>query len=156
MNNDDLKIYMTYSVRAILLGLTFLFALKVGMLDGLLGLDEDKKPTVKVEKPVVEKVEAPKKVEKVKETPKLPQKGVVVYYTISQGDFTSDVKTIHYENRDSCAVALIGFEMGLKPIYHSAKRTQKSNIAGNYKATFVAKETEFTTIPDVYTVTCSE
>ena len=143
-----------FITRTILLILTFLFVLKVGMLDGILGIGEDKKPVVKVEKPVVEKLEAPKKVEKVIEPPKPPQKGVVVYYTLSSGDYTSPVKSIHYETTDSCAVALIGFEMGLGEIYHSAKRTQFSDITGDYKATFVAKDKA--TIADVYTATCSE
>ena len=94
--SEDFKIYMTYSFRAILLGLAFLFALKVGMLDGLLGLDEDKKPAVKVEKPVVEKP--------IKAKVNRPEAGVAITYKITY-TYSTQKDTILFPSVTSCFFA---------------------------------------------------
>ena len=86
-----------FITRTIVLILTFLFVLKVGMLDGILGIGEDKKPAVKVEKPVVEKTIKPKL--------NRPETGVAINYQITY-KYTTEKNTILFPSETSCYVAI--------------------------------------------------
>ena len=86
-----------FITRTILLILTFLFVLKVGMLDGILGIGGDKKPEVKVEKPVVEKTIKPKV--------NRPETGVAVNYQITY-KYSTQKDTILFPSETSCDVAI--------------------------------------------------
>ena len=86
-----------FITRTIVLILTFLFVLKVGMLDGILGIGGDKKPEVKVEKPVVEKTIKPKV--------NRPETGVAVNYKITY-KYSTQKDTILFPSETSCAVAI--------------------------------------------------
>ena len=88
------------------------------------------------------------------EKPAVEKGGVIISYTMSIGD-DSEIRLANSYDPEtkSCALALSEFEMSWAPVYHSFERTQKT---GNYKATYEGYEDEYSSIPDIIKVTCTE
>jgi len=134
-----------FITRTIVLILTFLFVLKVGLLDGILGIGEDKKPAVKVEKPVVEKTIKPKV--------NRPETGVAVNYKITY-KYSTQKDTILFPSETSCAVVT---KKLIPSYFHSnfGKVTIKAYSENNNYQTFfnVEKNKE---IVKFFSTTCIE
>jgi hypothetical protein len=133
-NNDDLKKF----IKRCFYGGALLFTLwGFGVFDGVLKDDANVTTQVAlntVEKPVLEK-------------------GAIISYTLSYGDNdTGSIHTVDPKTK-SCALALSEFEMAWAPVYHRLERTQKT---GNYKASYEGYDDEFSSIPWIIKVTCTE